>query len=317
MKPQKGEMIATRDGYGDALLEIGGKNKNIVALDGDLAKSTRTIKFGKKYPERFRYMGVSEADLISTAAGLALSGKIAFASSFATFITNRAHDQIRVCVAYSNANVKIVGSHGGILTGQDGPSAQAILDIGTMRAMPNMVVVVPADYYEAFKATEAIALYTGPCYLRTNRERTAVLFDESYNFEIGKGNVLEEGKDAAIFACGAIGPEALRAREILKKEGIDFGVVNLASVKPIDEKLVIKIAKNSNLLLSGEDHNIIGGLGSAVAEVLTEKYPKGLKRIGVKDCFATSGTPKELYERYELDAKGIAKKVKEGLKELG
>lgn len=314
MNPKKGELIATREGYGTAIEELGEKNKDIVVLDADLAKSTRSINFGKKFPERFWYMGISEADTICTAAGLALSGKTAFASSFAVFITNRALDQIRMSVCYSNANVKIIGSHGGLITGADGPSAQGILDIATMRSMPNMKVIVPSDFFETKKATFAIAEEKGPCYMRTTREGVPVLFDDSLEFKIGKGMVLEDGSDAAIIACGSMVTQALNAREKLKKSGIDAGVINLASVKPIDKELILKTAKKVNFIATAEDAVINGGLGSAVAEVLAENHPTKISRIGLDNFFGESGKPMELLKKYKMDSDAIAAAVKSGLK---
>lgn len=314
MQPKKGEMIATREGYGDAIAELGEKNKNIVVVDADLAKSTRSMNFGKKFPERFWYMGISEADTICTAAGLALSGKIAFASSFAVFITNRAYDQIRMSVCYSNANVKIIGSHGGLVTGGDGPSAQGILDIATMRTMPLMKVFVPADFYETKKITFAMAEFEGPAYMRTTREGVPVLFDDSLEFTVGKGMVLEEGHDATIIACGSLVSHALAAREQLKKEKIDAAVINMSSIKPIDAHLILQFAKKTNFIATAEDAVKNGGLGSAVAEVLSENSPKKMKRIGLDNTFAESGAPLELLKKYKMDSDAIASAVKNGLK---
>ena len=314
MNPKKGEFIATREGYGDAIVEVGEMHPNAVVLDADLAKSTRSLKFGKKFPDRFWYVGINEADLISTAAGLALSGKIAFASSFAAFITNNAFDQLKMSVCYSNANVKVIGSHGGLITGQDGPSAQAIMDVSIMRTLPGMAVIVPADYYETKKATHAIAKHVGPCYLRTTREGIPVLFDDSCEFEIGKAQVLEEGADVCIVACGAMVSEALEARKLLSQKKISVSVINSPSIKPLDSKTILKAASKSNLVVSCEDHSIIGGLGSAVAETLSENQPKKLVRIGVRDVFGESGRARELLEKYSMDSKAIAKAVENGLK---
>ncbi len=315
MNPQKGELIATREGYGDGIVEVGEKYKNAVVLDADLAKSTRSLKFGKKFPDRFFYVGINEADLIGMAAGLALSGKIAFASSFAAFVTNRCYDQIKMSVAYSGANVKIIGSHGGIITGQDGPSAQSILDVSIMRTMPGMAVIVPADYYETKQATLAIAEHIGACYLRTTREGVPVLFDDNHKFEIGKAQVLEDGKDVSLIACGPMVAQALQAKKLLNEKRISCSVINMPTIKPIDYKAIVKAAMNSNLIVACEDHSIIGGLGSAVAEVLSEKKPTKLVRVGVNDVFSESGKPTELYQKYGLDSKSIVKKVEVSLKE--
>ena len=308
-------MKATRDGYGEGLIELGGRNKNVVALDADLAKSTRSIQFGNKFPDRFRYIGISEADLVATAAGLALSGKIAFASTFAEFLTSRAYDQIRMSVCYSNANVKLVGSHGGLLTGSDGPSAQAILDLSLMRTMPNMNVVFPADSVEVRKATLLIGERKGPHYMRTCREKTQVFFDESHELKFAKAKVMKDGKDVAIFTTGPMLAEGLAAAEMLKKEKVDAAVVHVPWIKPIDEKTIVDYARKTGNLVTAEDHTIVGALGSAVAEVLSEHYPANLRRIGVKDMFGESGSPKDLYKKYGLDADVIAKKSIELMKE--
>ena len=309
-------MKATRDGYGEGLIELGGKNKNVVALDADLAKSTRAIQFGKKFPDRFRYIGISEADLVGTAAGLALSGKIAFASTFAEFLTARAYDQIRMSVCYSNANVKLVGSHGGLLTGSDGPSAQAILDLSLMRTMPNMSVVFPADAVEVKKATVLIGERHGPHYMRTCREKTPVFFDESHEIKYAKAKVMKDGEDAAIFTAGPMLSEGLEAAEKLKKEKVDVAVVHMPWIKPIDEKTIVDFARKTGRVVTAEDHTIIGALGSAVAETLAEHYPCAMRRVGVKDMFGESGSPKDLYKKYGLDADAIAKKSLELMKEV-
>jgi len=301
---------ATRDGYGTGLVKLGEKNKNVVVLDADLAESTKSVKFAEKFPERFFEMGVSEADMIGTAAGLACCGKIAYASTFAIFATGRVFDQIYTSVVYPNLNVKIVGSHGGIATGEDGVSHQAITDIALMRSIPNMKVVVPADAVEAEKATIALADIEGPVYMRTGRAKVPSIFDESYEFEFGKGVVLKEGKDVAIIASGSIVTEAIKAAEMLEKDGVNVCVVNMHTIKPIDRELIIKLAKETKGIVTAEDHNIIGGLGSAVADVLTESCPAKIERIGIKDQFAESGPANELYEKYGLTAEEIVKAAK-------
>jgi len=308
------EKKATRDGYGDALVEIG-KDKNVVALDADLSESTRSNWFKKEYPERFFQMGISEQDMIGTAAGLALSGKIPFASTFAIFITCRALDQVRNAVAYPKLNVKIVGSHAGLLTGEDGVSHQAIEDIAVMRSIPNMTVISPADYMEAKKAVKAIYEYDGPVYLRLGRAKLPIIYKESYNFRIGKGFLLKEGNDVAIIATGALVNEALKAYEILKKENINARIINISTIKPIDKDIIIKAAKETKGIITCEDHTIIGGLGGAVAEVVTENYPAKIKRIGLMDVFAESGSASELYKKYGLDAEHIAETAKKILKD--
>ncbi len=303
------EKIATREAYGEALVELGEKNRNIVVLDADLAKSTNTIKFAKKFPERFFDMGVAEQNMIATAAGLGVSGKIAFASTFAVFATGRAYDQIRVAVAYSDANVKIAGSHAGIITGEDGVSHQATEDIALMRAMPRMRVLCPADGSETHGCVMAAANSAGPFYLRLCRMKTKVIFGRDYEFRVGKGVVLRDGADACIIATGAEVAEALLAADELKKKKIDAGVVDMASLKPLDEALVLKMAKKTGAIATAEDHSTTGGLGGAVAEVLAENCVARLERIGLRDVFAESGSPEELMKKYGIDATGIAKAV--------
>ena len=307
-------MKATRDGYGEGLIELGTKHSNVVSLDADLAKSTRAIVYGKKFPERFRYIGISEADLVGTAAGLALSGKIAFASTFAEFLTSRAYDQIRMSVCYSNANVKLVGSHGGLLTGSDGPSAQAILDLGIMRTMPNMSVVFPADATEVKKAVVLMGEREGPHYMRTCREKTPVFFDEKHELKYAKAQVIKDGKDAAIFTTGPILSEGLQAAELLKNRKVDAAVVHMPWIKPVDEKTIVEFARKTNGIVTVEDHVINGALGSAIAETLAEHHPANMRRVGVRDMFGESGSPKELYRKYGLDADAIAEKVMELMK---
>ncbi len=308
------EKKATRDGYGEALVEIG-EDKNVVALDADLSESTRSSLFKEKYPKRFFEMGISEQDMIGTAAGLALSGKIPFASTFAIFASCRALDQIRNAIAYPKLNVKIVGSHAGLLTGEDGVSHQAIEDIALMRSIPNMMVISPADYTEAKKAVKAIYEYDGPVYLRLGRAKLPIIYKENYNFRIGKGFLLKEGNDIAIVATGALVNEALKAYELLKKEKINARIINISTIKPIDKDIIIKAANETKAIITCEDHTIIGGLGGAVAEVLAENYPAKIKRIGLMDKFGESGSASELYKKYGLDAEHIATKAKEILKE--
>ena len=305
------EQKATRDGFGEAIAEIG-KNKNIVVLDADLAESTRSIKFKEKYPERFFDFGVAEQNMVATAAGLAASGKIPFACSFAVFITGRAYDQIRLNAGISHLNIKLVGSHGGLLTGEDGASHQSLEDISLMRGIPGMVVVQPADFTEAKKATIEIAKYKGPVYLRLARGKVPLINDENYQFKIGKGVVLREGKDIAIIATGALVNESLKAYDELKKQKISARIINVHTIKPIDKNLILKAAKETKAIITAEDHSINGGLGSAVAEVLGENYPAKMERIGVKDVFGESGKPAELYKKYGLTSDniaGVAKKL--------
>ncbi len=303
--------IATREAYGIALAAAGEKNKNIVALDADLSKSTRSNDFLKKFPERFFNVGISEQDLIGTAAGFAVSGKIPFASTFAVFATGRTYDQIRVLCAYSNTNVKIVGSHAGIATGEDGASHQALEDIALMRALPNMKVFSPADGVETKKIVEFMSKNFGPTYLRTCRLKTPTVFGENYEFELGRGKIVSEGNDLTIIATGPILANAIEAEKILKGQKINCRIVNMPCIKPLDEKLIEKCARETNAIVSVEDHSIIGGLGGAIAETLSEKKPTLLKRIGMLDKFGESGNPKDLYIKYGFDSNGIAKTVKE------
>jgi len=307
------EPKATREGYGDALAELAKKNKNVVALDADLNDSTRSDYIKKIDPERFISMGIAEQDMIGTAAGLSVCGKIPYASTFAIF-SERAFEFVRNIVSRNKLNVKIAGSHAGIFTGEDGKSAQAIEDIAIYRALPNMVVIQPCDYIETKKAVHALASYEGPSFMRLLRNPLPIIHDENYKFEIGKGEILRKGKDAVIFATGTMVHESLKAAEELKEDNINLYVVNIHTIKPLDEKLVIDLAKKTNCVLTAEDHNIIGGLGSAIAEVLSENYPCLMNRIGMQDRYGESGKPDELYEKYGLNAKAIVNHVKEILK---
>ncbi|MFH0868543.1 MAG: transketolase family protein, partial [Candidatus Woesearchaeota archaeon] len=300
------EAKATREGYGEALLELGKSNPNVVVVDADLGDSTKAEIFGKQFPERYFTSGIAEQDMIGIAAGLSVSGKIPFASTFAIF-SERAFEFIRNIVSRNKLNVKIAGSHAGIFTGEDGKSAQAIEDIAIYRALPNMIVIQPCDYVEAKKAVHALADYRGPSYMRLLRNPLPIIHDNNYKFQIGKGEILRKGKDAVIFATGTMVHESLKAAEELKKGNIDVYVVNIHTIKPIDKSLIIDLAKKTNCVITAEDHNIIGGLGSAVAEVLSEQYPCIMKRIGMQDCYGESGKPAELYDKYGLSAEHVAK----------
>ena len=299
------DKIATRDAYGKALVALGEKNKNLVVLDADLSKSTKTADFAKAFPERFINAGIAEANMVGVAGGLATAGKTVFLSSFAMFASGRAFEQIRNTVAYPQLNVKVAATHAGITVGEDGASHQAVEDIALMRAVPNMTVVVPADGTEAAQAVEALAEMKGPAYLRLGRLEVPVLFDENYKFEIGKGVVVKEGKKVAIFACGMMVAVALEAAEELKKDGIDAAVINISTIKPIDTELIAKYAAKCGAVVTVEEHNIIGGLGSAVAEVLGEHCPVPMSRVGVMDTFGESGKPAELLEKYGLTVENI------------
>ncbi len=303
---------ATRDGYGNGLVKAG-INKNVVVLDAGVSDSTRTNKFAEKYPERFFNMGISEQDMVGTAAGLAKCGKIAFATSFAAFLMGRTQDQQLVSVAYSGANVKLAGTHVGIAAGEDGPTAQAINDVGMARAMPTMIVIEPADAVEAEKAVEFLVSHKGPAYIRLGRPEVETLYDDKYEFELGKASVLREGKDAAIIASGIMVQESLKSAELLKNDGIEITVVNMASIKPIDRGAVVAAAK-TGIIIAAQDHNIFGGLGSAVAEVIAEEnLDVKFEIIGAKDCFAQSDTMEVLLKKYEMDAEAIASAVKKAV----
>lgn len=304
------QMKATRDGFGEGLVELGGKREDVVVLSADLTESTRAGWFKEKFPERFFAMGVSEQDMICTAAGLALSGKIPFACTFGAFASGRAWDQIRVSVAYMNLNVKIAGTHGGISVGPDGPTHQAIEEITLMRVLPNMTMLVPCDAIEAKKATIASASYEGPVYLRFSRSKEPVITKDKDRFEIGKANILREGKDVAIVACGHEVYEALVACDILEKEGIEVRLINLHTIKPLDRDVIEKAARETGAIVTAEEHTIIGGLGSAVSEVLAQGFPVPIEFIGVKDRFGESGSPEELFKLFELTAEDIVKAAK-------
>lgn len=307
------QKIATREAYGNALAEFGGDTR-IVVLDADLSKSTKTEVFKKKYPDRFFNMGIAEGNMMSTAAGLATCGKVVFASTFAIFAAERACEQIRNSICYPKLNVKIGASHAGISVGEDGASHQAVEDIAIMRSMPNMTVISPCDAVETRHAVKAAIEYDGPVYLRLGRLGVPVIMDESeYKFEIGKGIELREGKDVAIVATGLMVHEALKAHDILQEEGISSRLINIHTIKPIDKDIIIKAAKETGAIVTAEEHNVIGGLGSAVAEVLIQNYPVPVKMAGIQDKFGRSGKPEKLLEMYELTAKNIVEKAKEAL----
>lgn len=302
--------VATRDAYGKALAKLGAENKDIVVLDADLSKSTKTSDFAKEFPERFFDMGVAEQNMLGTAAGLAAAGKIPFASSFAMFATGRAFEQIRNSIAYPKLNVKIAATHAGISVGEDGASHQAIEDIAIMRAVPNMTVIVPADGTETEQVIKAAVEMKGPVYIRLGRLALPVLFDESYKFEIGKAVTVREGSDATVIACGLMVGPALEAADQLAQENIKVRVVNMPTVKPVDRDAIVQAAKDTKAIVTAEEHNIIGGLGSAVAEVLGQTIPVVQEMVGVKDTFGESGPPAELLEKYGLTAKEIVAAVR-------
>ncbi len=305
---------ATREAYGRALAELG-STYDFVVLDADLSKSTKTDTFKQKFPDRFFNTGIAEANMMSTAAGIASCGKTVFASSFAMFAAGRAFEQIRNSICYPNLNVKIGATHAGISVGEDGATHQCLEDIALMRAIPNMTVINPADATEAYCAVEAAIKHNGPVYLRFGRLAVPELFDRStYHFDLGKGVELETGSDVSIVATGLMVPEALEARKLLAQDGISARVINIHTIKPIDRDILTKAAQETGAIVTAEEHNIIGGLGSAVAEVLSENCPVPLRRVGTQDVFGQSGKPAALLEMYGLTAENIAKQAKEVLK---
>ena len=302
---------AIRQSYGEALADLGKKNEKIVVLDADLSSATKTNIFAKEFPERFLDMGIAEANMLGTAAGLATCGKIPYVSTFAAFAAGRAYDQIRCSVCYPKLNVKICVTHSGITVGEDGATHQMIEDISMMRTMPNMTVMTTSDDVETKWAVEEISKIEGPVYLRLARVKTNKIYEENQKFEIGKAIQIGEGTDATIFATGVTVEQALIAKEELQKQGIEVRVVDMHTIKPIDKEMIIKCAKETKKLISVEDHSIIGGLGSAISEVLTENYPVKLKRIGIKDCFGRSGKAEELIKYFGIDSESIKKAVQE------
>lgn len=306
-------MIATRDAYGEALLELGKRRADVVVLDADLSGSTKTWKFAKAFPERFFNVGISEQDLIGTASGLALTGKLPFASTFAIFETGRAWEQIRQTVCYSNLNVKLVATHSGITVGEDGASHQAVEDVALMRVLPNMTVIVPSDARETKQVINTIADYEGPVYVRLGRSKVPIIMPDDYDFKIGKAYPFHIGKDANIVAMGIMVSMALEAAKILKGEGIDTGVINMSTVKPLDTDILLKASTSSGIILTAEEHSIIGGLGSAVSEFLSENNPAKIYKLGLMDRFGSSGVTEELLRLYGLTPEDIVKKIKKAV----
>ena len=306
--------IATRDSYGETLKELGAKYDNLVVMDADLAEATKTIKFKKEFPERFIDCGIAESNMIGVAAGLASTGKVVFASSFAMFAAGRAFEQIRNSVGYTRLNVKIAATHGGISVGEDGASHQCNEDFALMRSVPGMVVICPSDDVEAREAVKAAYHYEGPCYLRFGRLAVPVINDNAnYKFEIGKGVTLKEGNDVAIIATGLMVAEALEAAKELEKEGISARVINIHTLKPIDKELIIKAAKETKFIVTCEEHSVIGGLSDAVSSVVCEGCPTKVLRVGVNDVFGQSGPALEVLKLYGLSKENIIKVVKEGM----
>ena len=301
---------ATRQSYGEALVELGKINEKVVVLDADLAGATKTNMFAKEFPERFFDMGIAEQDMIATAAGLATCNKIPYASTFAVFATGRVYDQIRNSICYPNLNVKICATHSGITVGEDGATHQMLEDINLMRGLPNMTVISPSDNTQSKWAVNEAAKIQGPVYIRFGRAATPIIYDETTKFEFGKGIQFGEGTDATVFATGIMVAEALKAKEELEKEGINIRVVDIHAIKPIDTDIIVKSAMETEKLISIEEHSIIGGLGSAISEVLTDKYPKKLIRLGMKDCFGKSGNANELLKYFGLTSKEIIEIIK-------
>jgi len=308
------EQVPTRDGYGQGVVALGEKNPNVVVLTGDLSESTRANMFEEKFPERFIECGVAEQNMMGIAAGLALSGKIPFVSSYAVFVPGRCWDQLRVSVCYSKANVKVAGAHSGISVGPDGATHQALEDIASVRVLPNIVVEVPCDAIEAKKTTIAIGEYTGPAYFRFHREKTPVITTQDSPFKIGKAEVFREGTDVTIVACGPLVYQALVAAKELEKEGIKAEVINNHTIKPIDKLTLASSAKKTGAVVTVEEHQINGGLGGAVAEVLAENFPVPMERIGMPDTFGESGEPNQLLEKYGMSVKKIKEAVKSVVK---
>ena len=302
--------IATRASYGETIAMLGEVNNDVVVLDADLSEATKTNIFAKKFPDRFFDMGISEQDMMSTAAGLAAAGQIPFASTFAMFAAGRAYDQIRNSICYPNQNVKICATHAGVTVGEDGATHQMLEDLGMMRALPNMTVICTSDDTETKWAVKEIAKIEGPVYLRLCRLATPVIYEDGKTFEIGKGVQIGDGIDATVFATGVVVAEAIKAKEELAKDGINIRVIDIHTIKPIDKELIIKCAKETKKIITVEDHSITGGLGSAVCEVLSENYPTKVYRMGVRDVFGKSGKAEELLAYFGLTARHIVEKVK-------
>lgn len=307
------EKQATREAYGQALEELGAVRQDVVVLDADLSKSTKTGVFQAKYPERFFNAGIAEQNLMGLAAGFAAAGKVPFASTFAVFATGRAYDQIRNSICYPRLNVKIAATHAGITVGEDGGSHQALEDINLMRGLPNMTVLVPADGPEAKNAVKAAADYEGPVYIRLGRSGVPTITDADVPFVIGKGRVMREGADVILIGCGMMVAKALEAADVLAAEGVNAAVIDMSTIKPIDRELIVEWAKKTGAIVTAEEHNVIGGLGSAVAEVLVEEVLVPMERVGIEDVFGESGTGGELVEKYRLTAEHIVEKAKRAI----
>jgi len=310
-------MVNPRNAYGEALIDLGNKYKNLVVLDADLSKSTKTIMFAKKYPDRFFEMGIAEANMITTAAGLASCGKLPFVSTFAVFATGRVYDQIRMDIAYSNANVKIFATHGGISVGKDGVSHQMIEDIALMRVLPNMTVIAPSDAIQTGKIVHLMAEKHGPMYARVGRADAPLIYEKQdiQEIKIGKGIVVSDGADISFISCGTMVEPALEAQKTLAKQGINARVIDMHTIKPIDENLILNCIRETKAIITAEEHSIIGGLGAAVAELIAEKnLSTKFLRMGIKDTFCESGSPSDLLEKYQLNEKHMVKNAVKLLK---
>ncbi len=308
---EKGELLSARDAYGEALVELGGMRSDLVVLDADLSKSTRTECFGKKYPERFFEMGISEADMMGTAAGLASCGKLVFASTFAIFASGRAWEQVRNTIVYSSFNVKIVATHGGISVGEDGSSHQSIEDLALMRAIPRIVIVVPCDAVETREAVFGIAAYRGPVYMRLMRPEVPTVHCSGVDFQIGKAICLREEGEVTLVATGAMVFHALRAAQILEGEGIGARVIDMHTIKPLDQDAILSAARETKGIVTCEEHTVLGGLGGAVAELVSQTSPCPVKMVGIKDRFGESGSPEALFKEFGLTAEDIVREAKE------
>ena len=309
-----GNKVATREAYGKALVKLSNLNDRVVVLDADLSKSTKTADFKTAAPERFINMGIAEGNMMGVAAGLATCGKIPFASSFAMFAAGRAFEQIRNSICYPRLNVKVCATHAGLTVGEDGATHQSVEDIALMRAIPNMTIINPVDAVETEAAILAIAEYEGPCYVRLGRLAVETVNDENnYKFEIGKGITLSEGNDVTIVATGMMVQLALKAKEELSKEGINAKIINIHTIKPIDCELLVKAAKETGAIVTAEEHSIVGGLGSAVSEVITEEFPVPVVKVGIKDTFGESGKPDQLLEKYGLTVESIVNSAKRAI----
>ena len=306
--------IATRESYGKTLVELGAEYPNLVVMDADLSESTKTALFGEAYPDRFFDCGIAEANMMGIAAGLASLGKVVFVSSFAMFAAGRAFEQVRNSIGYPHLNVKVAASHAGITVGEDGASHQCIEDIALMRVIPDMVVMCPADDVEARAAVRAAIAHEGPVYIRLGRAACNVINDRpDYHFEIGKGTVVKEGTDVTIIATGICVDSAIDAAAMLEKDGVSAEVINICTIKPLDEELVVASAKKTGKVVTVEEHSVIGGLGSAVCDALSAKYPTPVKKLGIQDVFGESGSAAELVKKYKLDAEGVYQSIKEFL----